>query len=137
MSQGSTAALNVYRNVGAHAQVAAADPHRLIQLMLSGALERVMGARGHLERGEIARKGEQIAKAVTIVGSLSDSLDLDRGGDVATNLRSLYDYLTRRLTEANLYNQPAILDEVAGLLREIKSGWDAIAMPATQPMRGA
>lgn len=142
MSYGSNTAVKAYRNVGAHAQVAAADPHRLIQLLLAGALERVTAARGHLERNEVARKGEQISKAVTIVGSLSDSLDLDRGGEVATNLRGLYDYMTRRLTEANLRNEPAILDEVAGLLREIKTGWDAIAAAPAElvnsaAMRGA
>jgi flagellar protein FliS len=129
MTYQNNAAVSAYRNVGAHAQVAAADPHRLIQLMLGSALERVTAARGHLERGEVARKGEQISKAVTIVGSLSDSLDLAKGGDVASNLQGLYDYMTRRLTEANLRNDAALLDEVAGLLREIKSGWDAITAP--------
>ena len=129
MTYQNNAAVSAYRNVGAHAQVAAADPHRLIQLMLGSALERVTAARGHLERGEVARKGEQISKAVTIVGSLSDSLDLAKGGDVASNLQGLYDYMTRRLTEANLRNDAALLDEVAGLLREIKAGWDAITAP--------
>jgi len=121
----------VYQQVGAHGRVADADPAQLIELLLAGAIGRVAEARGHLERGDIARKGEALGRALAIVGELNGSLDLGRGGDIAANLRSLYDYIGRRLTEANLRNDGAALEEVMGLLREIKSGWDAIG--AEQP----
>jgi flagellar protein FliS len=120
-----------YQHVGAHGQVAAADPKRLIELLLAGAIDRIAEARGHLDRGDFARKGEALGRALAIVGELNGSLDLARGGEIAANLHSLYDYMGRRLTEANLRNDGRALDEVADLLREIKAGWDAIsASPA-------
>jgi flagellar protein FliS len=125
-SQGAKA----YQHAGAHGQVAAADPKRLIDLLLGGAIDRIAEARGHMERGEVARKGEALGRALAIIGELNGSLDLARGGEIAANLRSLYDYLGRRLTEANLRNDGGMLEEVLGLLREIKAGWDAVLTPS-------
>jgi flagellar protein FliS len=127
MTYGTGSAVKAYQSAGAHGQVAAADPHRLVQLLLEGALDRLALARGHLQAGRIAQKAETLSRAMAIVDSLNGHLDLDRGGEVAANLRGLYDYATRRLLEANLRNDAAAIEEVAGLLREIKAGWDAIA----------
>ena len=120
-----------YQDTGAHGQVAAADPTRLIGLLLAGAIDRIAEARGHLGRNDVARKGEALVRALAIIGELNGSLDLARGGEIAANLHSLYEYVGRRITEANLRNDGGTLDEVAGLLREIKSGWDAISAQAT------
>jgi flagellar protein FliS len=96
-------------------------------MLFEGALERLASAKGHLQRNEIASKGEQIGKAINIIGGLHDSLNLEAGGELARNLDVLYDYMQRRLLQANQKSDPAVLDEVAGLLRELKAGWDAIA----------
>lgn len=122
--------VRAYQSAAAHAGVAAADPHRLVQLMLEGAIDRLATARGHLERGQVARKGEALSRAMAIVDALNAILDVGRGGDMAENLRALYDYATRRLVEANVHNDGKAIDEVIGLLRELKSGWDAIAPAA-------
>lgn len=121
------AAMQQYQAVNTQAQAAAADPHRLIQMLMEGGLTRLAQARGAMERGQTALKGELIGKAIGIVGGLRQGLDLEKGGDIALNLDSLYDYMTRRLMDANVKNDPAILEEVSGLLREVKEGWDAIA----------
>ena len=94
---------------------------------MQGALDRLAKAQGALERGWLSEKGELIGKAVSIIAGLKDVLDFEQGGDIATNLDRLYDYMIRRLSEANRNNDPVILEEVSGLIREIKSGWDAIA----------
>ena len=120
-------ALRQYRQVNTEIGVATASPHRLIQMLFEGALERLASAKGHLQRNEIASKGEQIGKAINIIGGLHDSLNLEAGGELARNLDVLYDYMQRRLLQANQKSDPAVLDEVAGLLRELKAGWDAIA----------
>ncbi len=133
MNYGSGSAVKAYQSAGAHGRVAAADPHRLVQLLLEGALDRLALARGHLEAGRVAQKAETLSRAMAIVDSLNAQLDLERGGEIAANLRGLYDYATRRLLEANLRNDSAALEEVSGLLREIKSGWDAIAPAAGAP----
>jgi len=129
MSYGSPSSnLNAYRNVGAYGSVEVSDPHRLVQVMFATALERIAAARGCMERGQVAEKGENVSKAMGIVGGLNDALDLERGGPIAVNLRELYNYACRRLVEANAFNDVARLDEVAALLREIKSAWDALPL---------
>lgn len=120
------AALNQYQQVGTDATVAAATPHQLIQMLLGGALDRIAAARGHLQRGNLAEKGAAIGKAVAIVVGLRKSLNTKAGGEIAGNLESLYEYLERRLFEANVKNDAAILDEATRLIGDIKDGWDAI-----------
>ena len=122
----TTRPANPYQSVDAQS-AAYADPHRLIQMLMEGALSRIAAGRGALERGETAAKGGELGKAIAIIGGLADGLNLEAGGDIASNLEALYDYMQRRLLEANLQNDPALLDEVMLLMREIKSGWDAIA----------
>lgn len=120
------AAMKQYQTVNVNAQVSEADPHRLIQMLMEGALQRIAQARGALQHGNVPLKGEQIGKALGIVGGLRDSLNVDQGGELAANLDRLYAFMQQRLSEANLKNDAAILDEVSELLREIKAGWDGI-----------
>lgn len=120
------AALRQYQTVNTQSQVGDASPHRLIQLLMEGGMSRLAQARGAMQHGQVAAKGELIGKAIGIIGGLREGLDLQKGGDVAANLDRLYEYMVSRLVEANRSNDPALLDEVAGLLRNVKSGWDAI-----------
>jgi flagellar protein FliS len=126
MSNVKAGALNKYSQVAVQANTTYASPHRLIQMLLEGALEKIATAKGHLARGSIAAKGLQISWALSIIGGLRASLDMSAGGEIAQNLFNLYDYMERRLLHANLHNDVAALDEVTSLLREIKSAWDVI-----------
>ena len=119
-------AMKQYQTVNVNAQVTEADPHRLIQMLLEGGLQRIAQARGAMEYGNIALKGELIGKAMGIIGGLREAVDTDKGGEIAVNLDNLYAFMQQRLSQANLGNDPAMLDEVAKLLREIKEGWDGI-----------
>lgn len=121
------AAMRQYQNVNTQVQAVDASPHRLIQMLMEGGLTRLAQARGAMEREQFAMKGELIGKAIGIIGGLRAGLNLEEGGELAANLDNLYDYMTRRLLEANLKNSVEPLDEVAGLLRNVKTGWDAIA----------
>lgn len=123
----ASSALKQYQSVNTQARVVDASPHRLIQMLMEGGLTRIAQARGAMERGQTALKGELIGKSIAIVAGLRDSLDHQQGGELAGNLDGLYEYMMTRLTEANISNEPAFLEEVAGLLRDIKAGWDAIA----------
>ncbi|QEY59169.1 flagellar export chaperone FliS [Pseudomonas sp. C27(2019)] len=120
-------AMRQYQSVNNQAQAIEADPHRLIQMLMEGGLTRLAQARGAMERNQTALKGELLSKAIGIVGGLRQALDVQKGGELAENLDRLYEYMTTRLMEANLKNDPAIVEEVSDLLREVKSGWDAIA----------
>ena len=119
-------AIGAYRALKNQKALDDASPHQLIDLMLSGALERVVSASGCMERNETAEAGESIGKAISIVDSLRVSLDVEKGGDIAKNLGQLYDYIMRRLLEASVSQQPELLAEVASLLQEIKAAWDEI-----------
>lgn len=131
-------ALRQYQDVGARSAVEEASPHRLVQMLMDGALSQIAAASGYISRNETARKGAAIGQAVSIIGGLQGSLDMEKGGDIAVNLDRLYDYMTRRLTEANLENDVAKLQEVHGLLAEIKSAWDQLPgkLGETEPARG-
>jgi flagellar protein FliS len=100
---------------------------QLILRLLQGALDRITSARGHMQRREIALKGEALGRAVRMIDGLRACLDHNNGGDIATNLAALYEYMTRRLTEGNLRNDPRALDEVADLLDEIRTSWEQIS----------
>ncbi|MCC7221366.1 MAG: flagellar export chaperone FliS [Candidatus Contendobacter sp.] len=119
-------ALQQYQQVSTESGVAYASPHRLIQMLMEGAFERIATAKGCIQRQDISGKGEQIGKAIDIVGGLREGLNLEAGGELAANLDALYAFMQQRLVEANLRSDTAILDEVADLLRPIKEGWDAI-----------
>lgn len=123
---GGRNALQQYKQINVQTGVTQATPHRLIQMLMEGALEKIAMAKGFMGRGEVAEKGSHISWAISIIDGLRMSLDKDSGGAVAANLDRLYDYMERQLLLANTRNEPALLDEVAGLMREIKSGWDAI-----------
>ena len=116
-----------YQQVNTQCGVEGASPHRLIQMLMEGVLQRLAEAKGAMQRQLLAAKGEAIGKAITILSGLNDSLNKDVGGEMAENLDDLYDYMQRRLLEANLQNDERIIDEVVVLMKTIKSGWDGIA----------
>ncbi len=115
-----------YRKVGVQSGVETASPHKLIQMLLDGAIEKVQLARGYMERHEIAKKCETVSWAMAIIDGLRSSLNMADGGAIAENLDALYDYMLRRLLDANLDNDPAALDEVVKLLSDLREGWHGI-----------
>jgi flagellar protein FliS len=126
--------MNTYRSKGAAqyqstkttTDVESASPHRLVQMLMAGAVEKLELAKQYMKSGQIAAKCDHIAWAMNIITGLQMGLDTERGGEIAANLDNLYDYMERRLVEANASNDAAILDEVLGLLGEIKGAWDAM-----------
>lgn len=120
------AALKQYQTVNTQVRVSDASPHRLIQLLMETGLSRLAQAKGAMLYGQSAQKGELISKAIGIIGGLREGLDLEKGGEIAANLDRLYDYMVSRLFDANVSNEPEMLDEVHQLLSQIKAAWDAI-----------
>lgn len=123
----SQEALKQYRQLGLETQINNATPHRLIQLLMDGALERLNGAKAAMERGDAATKGVLINKAMGIISGLRSSLNMSvEGTDLPERLDNLYDYMVRRLLEASTFNKTEMIVEVIDLLKTIKSGWDGI-----------
>ena len=119
-------ALGAYKANKTTTAMEGASPHKLIAMLLDGALERIALASGAMKRGEIAASGEVIGKAISIIDSLRVSLDHEQGQTLAESLSALYDYMTRRLLEANATKDPEMLGEVADLLKQVKIAWDEI-----------
>ncbi|ATJ84641.1 flagellar export chaperone FliS [Halomonas beimenensis] len=118
---------STYAKVGVESGVMSASPHRLIVMLFDGAQAAIRAARIHLEAGNIAEKGTSISKALDIVNNgLAAALDAERGGEVAENLASLYDYIVRLLLSANRHNDVDKLDEAERLLDDIASAWREI-----------
>ena len=112
-------------------------PHRLIQMLMDGALDKISAAKGFMQQegaDAVAAKGEHISWAISIIDGLKVSLDksVNGGNELVQNLEDLYVYMGNRLVEANLHNKIEYLDEVANLLKEIKAGWDAIPQDLIQ-----
>jgi flagellar secretion chaperone FliS len=126
-------ALRTYRNVSAQSALADSSPHQLILMLFDGAIAKTAGAIGHMRHGETAEKARLISGSMAIIDSLRGSLDHAAGGELAGNLDRLYDYMNRRLLEANLKNDTRLLDEVVSLLKAIREAWNAIP----QEYRGA
>lgn len=123
-----------YRQVRSAEAEAGADPHRAIQLLLSGVVERVRHASACIERGDIAGKAQALARTLDIVQGLRLALDHERGGPIAAGLESLYVHAEIHLVQANANNDRATLLRVAGLFDEILQAWNAIPTQlAAQP----
>lgn len=119
--------VNAYTTLRNETAVASADPHRLIELLYDGALERIAQAKGAQMQGRIDIRGKKISHAINIVLGLRDSLNAEQGADIAHNLDALYDYIQRLLMEAHRTADMSKLDEAAELLSNMAGAWRQIA----------
>lgn len=119
-------AANEYQKMNTQHEIEAATPHRLVQLMMERVLSKIGIAKRQMERHAVVEKGKHIGDAIGIICGLQASLNHKPDAELSGNFDALYDYMTRRLLEANLRDDPDILAEVTGLMREIKEAWDAI-----------
>jgi flagellar protein FliS len=122
-----------YQTVASHGLVAGASPTRLVQVMFEQILSHLAIAQGCMERitnnlplPEVVAKGKSLGKAIRLINQLNNTLDMERGGEIADNLRALYVYMLARLTQANVTNDPLIVGEAASLVQKVKTGWDQV-----------
>jgi flagellar protein FliS len=116
-------ALKQYQSVDLRATIETASPHKLISMLLDGALGSLAKASGAIERNNIEERTKHLNKASEIVVGLKGSLDLEQGGEIAANLNALYDYMIRMIMEANRGNDGDKVQEIMNLMLEIKQGW--------------
>ena len=119
--------VRAYAQVKVETAVSTANPVQLVVLLYEGAISAIASAKGEMERRNIAQKAPFINKAIDIIEGLRNALEFSQGGDIAVSLNDLYLYMVQRLSTANLKNDPAILDEVTALLRELLGAWEVLA----------
>jgi len=119
--------MNAYAKVHRDANVEVASPHKLIDMLYEGALERVTQAKGAIEYGNIELRGKKINSAIAILGGLRANLDREQGGDIADNLDDLYVYLQTILAKAHRNADSKLLDEATYLLLQMRETWNLIA----------
>lgn len=115
-----------YSAVNVYTAQQVASPHRIVQMLMEGALQCLNNSKREMLAKHIAQKCEHITRVLDIVQALRRALDHSAGGQVASTLDALYEYMELQLFKANLTNDPALLDEVYKLLNTVKQGWDAI-----------
>ncbi len=116
-------------------KVLSADPIELVHLLYQACMEAVRDARHQLSEGRIMERSRAINRACEITFELSAALDQERGGELAARLAALYNYMRRRMIEANLHQADEPLAEVLGLLNTLGEAWEAIrpTEPLPQP----
>lgn len=119
---------NAYSKVGLETGVDIANPHRLILMLLDGAILSLASAGQAMKEKQIGEKGKMLSAAIDIIScGLQASVDVQAGGELSERLVALYDYMCQRLLYANLHNDLAAIEEVSSLLGEIRSAWEEIA----------
>ena len=130
-------AIESYGQVKVSTGVSKSNNVELIQMLFDGLIESLATARGHIQHNNISEKSKAISRASRIVLGLQGALDFDKGGDLANNLNELYNYITRRLLHVNARNDLAALDEIHGLMTEIRGAWESVPalIPRAAPSR--
>lgn len=127
--------IQAYAQVGVESAVLSASPHQLVVLLFEGALSAMKKAAILIEQGDTPGKGQALSKAINIISNgLQSGLNHEVGGDLVANLDSLYDYMIRRLLQANLNNDLNAINEVVELLNNIAEAWKEIG-PNSQNLR--
>jgi flagellar protein FliS len=115
-----------YHATNLESQTARATPVELVLVLTDGLLEELARARGHITGKRYEQKAVSLDKCTEIINGLASSLDFEQGGEVVTNLGRLYDYCAARLYRAGVDMDPAVIDEVVGLLTTIRTGWQGV-----------
>jgi flagellar protein FliS len=122
---------NAYTKVGVETGIVGASPHRLIALLYEGARRHIAISRMNLKAGNVAAKGLAITKAAQIISDgLHRSLNYEKGGELAERLGAVYEYMIRRLVQANALNSEEMMIEVDTLLASLEEAWTAIGPEA-------
>jgi flagellar protein FliS len=128
----SLKAINAYKKGSLKQDVASADPHRLTLMLMQGAIDKLAYAKGCMSRDDLKGRSDNISKTTAIFINLRDTLNIKVGGDFAQNLYKLYNYMIDKLTEVNIDNGIAIIDEVISLFGPIRDAWATISEQAKQ-----
>lgn len=116
-----------YAQVSLESKLAGATPHQLIAMLFDGAHNAILRAKIYMEMNKVAERGEMISKAIGIIDNgLRAALDHEKGEKIAEDLEALYDYMSRKLLQANLRNDAELLTHIDELLMSLATTWKEI-----------
>lgn len=115
-----------YQSVDLGSRTAQASPVELVLILTDGLLAELARMRAHIEAKRFEQKSHSIERCVDMLNGLSSALDFETGGELVENLARLYDYCAHRLQIAGFKMDPAIVDEVRGLLTTLRTGWQGM-----------
>lgn len=115
-----------YQAVDLGAQTAKASPLELVLILMNGLLDELARARAHIEHARFEAKANSLNRCVAMLNGLSSALDTESGGEVVGQLAELYDYCARRVNEAGIRMDVALIDESARLLGTVREGWAGV-----------
>lgn len=118
--------MKAYRKTNLEAELSVASPHRVIQMLFEGLIERLAQAKGAIARGDLEYKSDRISKAVGIINGLQLSLDRSKNPELGDRMYALYDFMKELLGKSSLSLEVGPIDEVVRLLLPIKQAWDKI-----------
>ena len=119
-------AIKMYNHMNAQTQLTDASPHRVIQLLMEGAIDRLIKVSAMMEQ-QTNGYHDMLSNSIDIILALNSALDMEKGGEISENLNALYDYMQLQLVQANIERDHTKVDEVVGLIKTIKDGWDQIS----------
>ena len=118
--------LKAYKRTNLEAELSVADPHRVIQMMYEGLIERLSQAKGAILRNDFEYKANRLNKAIGIINGLQTALDIKNNPELGQRMNALYDHMKSQLDKASVSLDVGLIDEVINLILPIKQAWDQI-----------
>lgn len=115
-----TNAYNAYKQNS----VTTASPGELTLMLYNGCLKFLNRAKLAIDEKNIEERNYNIQRAQAIIAEFMSTLNMDI--EISKQMLPLYEYMNRRLTEANIKNDPTIIEEVEGLVTEFRDTWKEV-----------
>ena len=120
------AALAKYGQIKNDTQTTYASPHQLMLMLFDGAIEAMSFTIGAIENNNFELRSKQNSRSITIINGMRECLDMETGGELADNLYSLYQYMTKELFKASYKNDAETIQNIQTMLKDIRGSWEKI-----------
>ena len=122
------AALAKYGQIKNDAQTTYVSPHQLMLMLFDGAIEAMSFTIGAIQNENFELRSKQNTRSITIINGMRECLDMETGGELADNLYSLYQYMTKELFRASFKNDVDTIQNIQTMLKDIRGSWEKIPL---------
>ena len=122
------AALSQYGKIKNDTQTMYASPHQLMLMLFDGAIEAMSFTIGAIQNNNLELRSKQNTRSITIINGMRECLDMETGGELADNLYSLYQYMTKELFKASFKNDVDTIKNIQTMLKDIRGSWEKIPL---------